>query len=160
MSQAFTGSGRAADRAGEINEFVKRDRGTGLPWIWRCARASTRPWTAAWFGGLMQIINHITMLSIILTGAALIREREHGTIEHLLVMPVTPTRSCCPRSGRWAGGAGGRGPVAQPGRAAAYVPSRLAAAVLRRRGAVPVRHHVDGHLPGHAGAACRSSACC
>lgn len=31
------------------------------------------------------------MLSIILTGAALIREREHGTIEHLLVMPVTPS---------------------------------------------------------------------
>jgi len=30
------------------------------------------------------------MLSIILTGAALIREREHGTVEHLLVMPVTP----------------------------------------------------------------------
>ena len=29
-------------------------------------------------------------LSILLTGAALIREREHGTIEHLLVMPVTP----------------------------------------------------------------------
>jgi ABC-2 type transport system permease protein len=32
----------------------------------------------------------VTMLSIVLTGAALIREREHGTIEHLLVMPVTP----------------------------------------------------------------------
>ena len=30
------------------------------------------------------------MLSIVLTGAALLREREHGTIEHLLVMPVTP----------------------------------------------------------------------
>ena len=30
------------------------------------------------------------MLSIILSGAALIREREHGTVEHLLVMPVTP----------------------------------------------------------------------
>jgi ABC-2 type transport system permease protein len=28
------------------------------------------------------------MLSIILTGAALIREREHGTVEHLLAMPV------------------------------------------------------------------------
>ena len=38
----------------------------------------------------MAIINNITMLSIVLTGAALIREREHGTIEHLLVMPVTP----------------------------------------------------------------------
>jgi ABC-2 type transport system permease protein len=44
----------------------------------------------AWFGALMEIINNVTMLSIILTGAALIREREHGTIEHLLVMPVTP----------------------------------------------------------------------
>jgi ABC-2 type transport system permease protein len=39
----------------------------------------------------MEIINQVTMLSIILTGAALIREREHGTLEHLLVMPVTPT---------------------------------------------------------------------
>jgi ABC-type transport system involved in multi-copper enzyme maturation permease subunit len=38
----------------------------------------------------MEVINNVTMLSIILTGAALIREREHGTIEHLLVMPVTP----------------------------------------------------------------------
>jgi len=28
------------------------------------------------------------MLSIMLTGAALIREREHGTLEHLLVMPL------------------------------------------------------------------------
>ncbi len=37
----------------------------------------------------MQVINNVTMLSVILTGAALIREREHGTIEHLLVMPVT-----------------------------------------------------------------------
>jgi len=32
----------------------------------------------------------VTMLSIILTGAALIREREHGTIEHLLVLPLRP----------------------------------------------------------------------
>ena len=37
----------------------------------------------------MRIINNVAMLSIILTGAALIREREHGTIEHLMVMPVT-----------------------------------------------------------------------
>jgi len=44
----------------------------------------------SWFGALSEIINNVTMLAIILTGAALIREREHGTIEHLLVMPVTP----------------------------------------------------------------------
>jgi len=38
----------------------------------------------------MELIEQITMLSIVLTGAALIREREHGTIEHLLVMPLSP----------------------------------------------------------------------
>ena len=43
-----------------------------------------------WFGAISNVITSITMLSIVLTGAALIREREHGTIEHLLVMPVTP----------------------------------------------------------------------
>jgi len=37
----------------------------------------------AWFGAVNEVINQITMLAIILTGAALIREREHGTIEHL-----------------------------------------------------------------------------
>lgn len=46
--------------------------------------------SSAWFNSVMQVINSVTMLGIILTGAALIREREHGTIEHLLVMPVTP----------------------------------------------------------------------
>ncbi len=43
-----------------------------------------------WFTAVMQVINNITILSAILTGAALIREREQGTVEHLLVMPVTP----------------------------------------------------------------------
>jgi ABC-2 type transport system permease protein len=44
----------------------------------------------AWFGALTAVISQVTMLSVILTGAAFIREREHGTVEHLLVMPVTP----------------------------------------------------------------------
>jgi ABC-2 type transport system permease protein len=38
----------------------------------------------------MGIINSVTMLAIILAGAAIVREREHGTMDHLLVMPVTP----------------------------------------------------------------------
>jgi len=46
--------------------------------------------TETWFLGVSQIINNITMLAIILSGAAVVREREHGTIEHLLVMPLTP----------------------------------------------------------------------
>jgi ABC-2 type transport system permease protein len=41
-----------------------------------------------WFSSVMQIVTNITVLSIVLVGAAVIREREHGTIEHLLVMPV------------------------------------------------------------------------
>ena len=45
---------------------------------------------SSWFTAIMQIVNNVTMLSLILAGAAVIREREHGTIEHLLVMPVTP----------------------------------------------------------------------
>jgi len=45
---------------------------------------------SSWFLGIMQIINQTTLLAIVLTGAAVIREREHGTIEHLLVMPLTP----------------------------------------------------------------------
>jgi ABC-2 type transport system permease protein len=45
---------------------------------------------SSWFNSVMQIINNLTMLTIILTGAALIRERELGTVEHLLVMPVVP----------------------------------------------------------------------
>lgn len=44
----------------------------------------------SWFQSIMEIINNITILAIILTGAAVIREREHGTIEHLLVMPIRP----------------------------------------------------------------------
>ncbi|WP_027707360.1 ABC transporter permease [Zooshikella ganghwensis] len=45
---------------------------------------------SSWFMAVNQYINVIGMLAIVLTGAALIREREHGTIEHLLVMPLTP----------------------------------------------------------------------
>jgi ABC-2 type transport system permease protein len=44
--------------------------------------------TSSWFGSITEVINNIVMLSILLSGAALIREREHGTIEHLLVMPL------------------------------------------------------------------------
>ena len=43
-----------------------------------------------WFGGVMEVINNVTLLSIILVGAAFIREREHGTLEHLMVMPLNP----------------------------------------------------------------------
>lgn len=43
-----------------------------------------------WFNAMMSVVVNLTLLAIILTGAALLREREHGTVEHLLVMPVRP----------------------------------------------------------------------
>jgi ABC-2 type transport system permease protein len=46
---------------------------------------------SSWFTSIMQVINNITILAVVLVGAAVIREREHGTIEHLLVMPVRPS---------------------------------------------------------------------
>ena len=92
MSQAFTGSGYIQQIvAAEVGEFVQRHRGSApLPADLNVRMRFNPNLEQAWFGSLMQIINNVTMLSIILTGAALIREREHGTIEHLLVMPVTP----------------------------------------------------------------------
>ena len=45
---------------------------------------------SSWFTGTMGLITNITMLSVLLAGAALVREREHGTLEHLLVLPVRP----------------------------------------------------------------------
>ena len=55
------------------------------------------------FMAVMRLTENITILAIILTGAAFIREREHGTIEHLLVMPVTPFEIMCAKI--WANGA-------------------------------------------------------
>ncbi|WP_171962247.1 ABC transporter permease [Bordetella trematum] len=93
MSQAFTGSGYIQQMINdEVNAFVKRYRSIEALPVEQAIRMRFNPnLTQAWFGAMMEIINNVTMLSIILTGAALIREREHGTIEHLLVMPVTPT---------------------------------------------------------------------
>ncbi|MFZ5536608.1 MAG: ABC transporter permease [Pseudomonadota bacterium] len=92
MSQAFTGSGHVQQIVlGEVNEFVQRYRSNAALPVDLALRVRFNPaLTRAWFGSVMEIINMVTMLSIILAGAAVIREREHGTIEHLLVMPVTP----------------------------------------------------------------------
>lgn len=92
MSQAFLGNSYIQNIVtGEVNTFLAKSRqNTVLP-VDLDIRARFNPnLNQMWFGSVMAIINNITMLSIVLTGAALIREREHGTIEHLLVMPVTP----------------------------------------------------------------------
>ncbi len=78
--------------ANEIQRFVSgREDSTGAP-INLVLRAAFNPnLNTSWFSAMTQVINQITMLTVILTGAALIREREQGTVEHLLVMPIVPT---------------------------------------------------------------------
>ena len=94
--------------ADEVRAFVqrmrarRRSRSNSLP------RAMFNPnLEASWFAAINAIINNVTMLGILLTGAALIREREHGTIEHLLVMPVTPRDHAVEDLVDGRGGAGG-----------------------------------------------------
>jgi len=91
-SQALTGSGYIGTIiAQELQAFVDRAREPARTPVDLVLRARFNPeLNKSYFGAVVQLINQVTMLSIVLTGAALIREREHGTIEHLLVMPVTP----------------------------------------------------------------------
>ncbi|WP_136475635.1 ABC transporter permease [Pseudomonas sp. DG56-2] len=92
VSQAFTGAGHIQRIINdEVRDFVARQHGAQALLVEAVIHMAYNPnLVQSWFGSVSAIINQITMLSIILTGAALIREREHGTIEHLLVMPVTP----------------------------------------------------------------------
>ena len=97
MSQAFSGSGHIqAIIAEEVRRFAGREAAGTTPPVDLVLRARFNPaLDKSWFGAIVQVINNVTMLSIVLTGAALIREREHGTIEHLLAMPVTPFEIMC-----------------------------------------------------------------
>jgi len=92
MSQAFIGNSYIQNIVnGEVTAFVEGHRAVATLPVDLEVRARFNPnLSSVWFGSVMEVINSITMLSIILTGAALIREREHGTIEHLLAMPLTP----------------------------------------------------------------------
>jgi len=91
MEQAFVGTGYIQQIiANELEEYLKFRR-TDYELVEPVIRNRFNPnLSSAWYESAMALINNITMLAIILTGAALIRERENGTLEHLLVMPVTP----------------------------------------------------------------------
>lgn len=75
----------------QLANFVGRTDGNSSLPVTLAMRTKFNPnLDSSWFMSVMQIVSNITMLSLILSGAAVIRERERGTIEHLLVMPVTP----------------------------------------------------------------------
>jgi ABC-2 type transport system permease protein len=90
VSQAGNGSSYLRNAiADEIQRFLSgKDASSAAP-VNIVTRAAFNPnLNTSWYSGMTQVINQITMLTVILTGAALIREREQGTVEHLLVMPI------------------------------------------------------------------------
>ena len=92
MNEAFIGSGYIHNIVtDEVTRFLQGYRGDPPLPIHLAVRMQFNPnLNGVWFFGAMELVNNITFMSIILAGAALIREREHGTLEHLLVMPLTP----------------------------------------------------------------------
>ena len=91
MSQAFMG-------AGYIGRIFQRelltysgqaDVASQAPALLTTRALFNTNLEGGWFLAVIQIVNNITILAIILTGTALLREREHGTLDHLLVLPLT-----------------------------------------------------------------------
>jgi len=92
MSQAFMGAGYIARIfAKELLAYRSRDNQAVATPITLVTRSLFNPnLDGGWFLAVIQIVNNITILAIVLTGTALLREREHGTLDHLLVLPLTP----------------------------------------------------------------------
>jgi ABC-2 type transport system permease protein len=92
VGQAFSGSAYVQTIVnGEVQTFLLRYRANMKAPVEVEERLRFNPnLIRSRFGAVVALIDMITMLSVLLTGAALIRERERGTVEHLLVMPVTP----------------------------------------------------------------------
>jgi ABC-2 type transport system permease protein len=90
MQQAGIGSNYIKNIINDrIRTFLKRTDVQGAKPIDLVVRKMFNPnGISSWFISIVAIINQLTLLTVVLTGAAVIREREHGTLEHLLVMPL------------------------------------------------------------------------
>ncbi len=91
MMQAAIGAGYIRNILAErVVSFMRRTSAVPPPPIDLVVRKSFNPNSISpWFRGVVGLINQISLLTILLTGAAVVREREHGTLEHLLVMPLS-----------------------------------------------------------------------
>lgn len=90
MSQAFMGAGyigRIFQR--ELLNYSQADPASRMPALLTSRALFNTNLQGGWFLAVIQIVNNITILAIVLTGTALLREREHGTLDHLLVLPLT-----------------------------------------------------------------------
>jgi ABC-2 type transport system permease protein len=91
MQQAGIGAGYIKNIIKDrVASFVGRTEETAQGPVALVVRKMFNPnGVSSWFKSVVAIINQISLLTVVLTGAAVIREREHGTLEHLLVMPLS-----------------------------------------------------------------------
>ena len=89
--QAANGAGYIQEmlmqKIGEFSARADADSKMSVELVSR--RAFNANGVQAWFESVVALLDQISILTIALTGAALLREREHGTVEHLLVMPLS-----------------------------------------------------------------------
>ena len=92
MMQAGIGAGYLeAIIDGEVQRYVARTDRAPAPTVNLALRVAFNPnVTTELFQSVMAIIGNVNMLALVLAGAAIVREREHGTMDHLLTMPLTP----------------------------------------------------------------------
>ena len=108
--------------------------------------------TTSWFNGIMGIVNNVTMLAIILCGAAVVREREHGTMDHLLFMPLTPFQIAMAKivgNGAVIAVAAWLSLTLLRTPASAHSGARVGAVVYERGNDISVLLHLDRHFPWH-----------
>ncbi len=91
VAQAFNGAvyvQRIVDE--EVERFLHIDAASQPPVVQR-ARVKYNPnMEDYWFLAVGELLEMVTILSLILPAAALLREQEKGTVQHLLVMPLRP----------------------------------------------------------------------
>jgi ABC-2 type transport system permease protein len=94
---ATIAGGHIAGIAGDYSvELLERGLGgaglgTRVPQVEVRPRVAYNPnLTEAWFSSLLEVFSQTTMVAMLLAAAAMVREREHGTVEHLLVSPLQP----------------------------------------------------------------------
>lgn len=92
VNQAYIGAGYVRNIVGEEIErhlgLRKRDVSSALPIDVRIRVLYNQNLTSEWYNALIRLLLVITQIAFLLPAAALLREKEHGTIEHLLVMPL------------------------------------------------------------------------
>jgi ABC-2 type transport system permease protein len=95
-SRSTTATIAAAHIAGiaggySVDRLDRRAGAAPLPRVETRIRVEYNPnLIETWFSSLLEVLTQVTMISMLLAAAAMVREREYGTLEPLLVSPLRP----------------------------------------------------------------------